>query len=578
MKGKKTSLKKIRPAYLSPLNLSGENTEAFEATHFANASTEKYSHRIKIYKDRHSDGDDVNHPILWIAERLARQRNKRRNHGMGEEQKKKEDKKHSSSSSSSKDKRSKLNRKPHKQDLKNSRINLVPKITLIKGFELGEKKKSNIQPKKSPYHLTQSHIRYSKQEEPKKEEPKQSSPKVEEKQRSKAGTLSSKVERPILNYHIDRDALMDKAKLEPLSISGLHHLGNEAEKRENLRVGALEQLSKIELSSKQKRNNASGNDKAKPAKAEKEDAKADPKEHSKPKQTPFDSSSGSDSEDSETPKGNAKEAKTYINAPKETQKGFEKTYKEDEGNETPSDSKSSLDFYLLTESLKNKKPAPNASNVKTKLPPPSDESQHIDLKTTEGQKKPSNINEVTPKSNDKTPTPNDKTPKSDTPKSSKKNKKSDGSSSSDSDKQSKRSESSSSHKSKTSKSGNSSSSDENKQSSHSKSSKKSSKKFVKSSSEDNDSEKHSDNEDSKSDEKSNKEQSSSNNGGLSGSEHSSKKFVQSKNIFGKSLAESIVNEKASNKEDKKSSDEENENGSEEASEEEDDEASEKSEK
>ena len=432
--------------------------------------------------------------------------------------------------------------------------------------------------------LTQSHIKYSeKKEDPKEPSPKHKkelssssssdteykrnregkrpSPNVSPKSGNKSGSASdsdtskskftedekeenkvpqlSKVEPLKLEYKLDINKYMNDINVEPLSISVLSNIGKAAEAKEDIRIAGLtsklKQLSKVQPSLQPKTKKDASSivpSLSKVSKGKKEDKKMP----LKPKQgeTFKPSSSSSDSDAPETPKGNIKNSRIYTNnTPSDPQKSFKRIYKEDEGNETPSNSLSSSRFNLL-KSPKNKHAAPNASGAKpnlTKLPPASDESQQIEPKTIEGSKELSKKD--TRKSDDITPTPkeetpkddtfDDETPKSETPKSDAKKSKSDGSSSSDEDKQSS-------------------------------SSKKSSKKSVKSDSQDSRSEKHSDGEGSKSENESEQEDQSSEN---AVSSHS-KKSVKSDDIFGKSLAESIVNKKDLNKEDKKSSDAEDE--------------------
>lgn len=377
--------------------------------------------------------------------------------------------------------------------------------------------------------LTRSHIRYSDTEEPKQPSPtdKQPLPKIEDEKQPKDEALSSKVERPVLQYNIDADALVNNFKEEPLAISGLSNIGKAAEMRENSRLNdlksQLKQASKVRTTSKPMPDGFSEivPQMSKVVKKEEQPFST----FGKPTPTPRSSfrSSGSDSEKSETPKGNAKDPKIYTNKPTDNlqKSAFKKIYKEDEGNETPSNSQSSSKFNLL-KSSKNKNAAPNASCMKSSLTklPASHDGSRIGFKAIEGSKELPKINGKTPKSDDVTPTPKEETPKDDTPngdtpkgetpKSDAKNDKSDGSFSSDDDKQSKRSESRSSHQSQTPKSEiNNASDEEDKKSSHSKASKSSSEKSVKTYSHDSNSDKHSDVEGSKSDKGSDEENKSS---------------------------------------------------------------------
>ena len=405
--------------------------------------------------------------------------------------------------------------------------------------------------------LTQSHIRYSKEEDPKEPSPKPSRKSSRNRSASDSdksddgnkrdGTKSrqsSRIDRPVLQYNIDADALLNDILDEPLAISGLSNLGQQAEMRENSRLAGLKlqlkQASNVQSSLERKKGNAleSVPPMSKVIKSGKEKNGNNPFSlfgNPTPKPRSSFRSSSSDSDKSETPKGNAKDPKIYTNKPTDNlqKSAFKKTYKEDEGNETPSDSQSDAKFNLL-KSLKNKNAAPNASGARptlTKLPSASDESQHIGFKTIKGSK--GSAKEDTSKLNDVTPTPKGDTPngetqKGDTPKSDAKDKKSDGSSSSDEDKKSKRSESRSSHKSQTSKSEKNDASDEDKKSSHSKSSKSSSKKSVKTHSHDSHSEKHSDGEVSKSDKGSDKEGKSSEHNESSEEENSKEEDENSK--------------------------------------------------
>lgn len=411
---------------------------------------------------------------------------------------------------------------------KNAEQAKFPKI------ELKRSKPSNFD--KYPL-LTQSYIRYSKEEDPKDPSPKPSrkssrngsdsnSDKSDDK-KGRDGMKSrqpSRADRPVLQYNINVDALRDDIRLEPLAISGLSNLGKAAEMRENSRLAGLklqlQQASNVQSSLKHKEDGFSVvPPMSKVIKSGKEKKENNPFSlfgNPTPKPRSSFHSSNSDSEKSETPKRSPKGSKVYTNNPsRDLRKSvLKKTYKEDEGHETPSDSQSGSKFSLL-KSSKNKNAAPNASGARptlTKLPSASDESQHIGFKTIKGSK--GSAKEDTSKLNDVTPTPKGDTPngetqKGDTPKSDAKDKKSDGSSSSDEDKKSKRSESRSSHKSQTSKSEKNDASDEDKKSSHSKSSKSSSKKSVKTYSHDSHSEKHSDGEVSKSDKGSDKEGKSS---------------------------------------------------------------------
>lgn len=419
-----------------------------------------------------------------------------------------------------------------------SRINLrkpsdkksvKPKVDGQSNFPKAELKRSKPSDADKYPLLTRSHIRYSNTEDLKQPSPtdKQPLPKVEDTKQRKDEALSSKVERPMLQYNLNIDALLNNLKTDPLSISGLSNLGQQAEMRENSRINdlksQLEQASKVRTASKPTPDGFSGimppmSKVIKNGEERKEEQPFSTFGKPTPTQRSSFRSSSSDSDKSETPKGNAKDPKIYTNKPTDNlqKSAFKKTYKEDEGNETPSDSQSDAKFNLL-KSSKNKNAAPNASGMKpklTKLPSASDGSQQIGFKTFEGSKELPKINGQTPKSDDVTPTPKGDTPngetqKGDTPKSDAKDKKSDGSSSSDEDKKSKRSESRSSHKSQTSKSEKNDASDEDKKSSHSKSSKSSSKKSVKTYSHDSHSEKHSDGEVSKSDKGSDKEGKSS---------------------------------------------------------------------
>ena len=639
------------------LNVFEENNKPFEEVHSSNDVPEE-KNLIDTAEERHSDGGQPNQPMLRTMEKLKRKKNKL--FRSREEDLKKQSKRSSSSSSSSKDKDVKPHKRfiinmrkkdsddkdPKEFDPNPSRktirfgeypkfkyngckhthaknLNIDVHTAALKKSNRNDLKREGNKPINSPKielksskqsnekkypQLTQSHIKYSE----KREDLKQLSPKSSKKSESSSDSdtskpkftekgekkisQASKVERPKLQYNINLDALMNKIKEEPLSISGVSNFGKAAEMKEQSRIGELtlklNRFSNIQTLSKPKKDGASivpsTSKVIKGGENKKEDDPFSSSEHktSKKQSTFKPSSSSSDSDESKTPEGNTKGSKVYTNdTPGDPQKSFKKTYKEDEGYETPSNSLSSLRFGLL-KSPKNKHAAPNASSVKTnltKLPPASDESQQFEFKTIEEPKEPSKSlksDEETPNGEPpKEETPKDdtfdgETPKSETPKSDAKKGKSDGSSSSDEEKQSKRSKSSSSHKSQTPKSENAS--DEEKQSSFSK---KSSKKSVKTYSHNSHSEKQSDGEGLKSDKENHKEDASSEDAVSSDSKYSSKKSVKSDDIFDKSLAESIGNQKDSDKEDKKSSDAEDEHSGEEDEDlEEESEASETSEK
>ena len=539
------------------------SSDPSKEVHSSNDVPEEKNLINTVERSVHSEGDEPKQRLLHVAEKLKRKKEK-----LFREDLKKEYKHSSSSSSSSKGK----DGKPHKKFV----INICkkysddedpkefdPKHPLRKAIRFGKHPKSkcngckhthaknlNIDvqtsalkkttpngskregnkpinaskvefklpkqsdPDKYPQ-LTQSHIKYSKQEDVKR----LSSEKKEEKKVPQ----SSKGEGPKLEYCFDIGKHMRNINVDP---SGLSDLEDRAKKIEELRVCELKreliQASKAQ-SSKSKKDGISivpslskvikgGKEK----KAAPSSVPSDNKE-SKKQSTFKPSSSSSDSDESETPKGNANDSKIYTNKPTDDlQKNVsKKTCREDEGNETPPNSQTSSGFNLL-KSPENQHAAPNASSVKTnltKLPPASDESQQFEFKTIEEPKEPSKSlksDEETPNGEPpKEETPKDdtfdgETPKSETPKSDAKKGKSDGSSSSDEEKQSKRSKSSSSHKSQTPKSENAS--DEEKQSSFSK---KSSKKSVKTYSHNSHSEKQSDGEGLKSDKENHKEDASS---------------------------------------------------------------------
>ena len=577
------------------------SSDPFKEVHSENEENKK---KDIVERSLHSEGDEPNQPLLRAAEKLKRKKEKL--FRSREEDLKKEYKHSLSSSSSSKDK----DIKPHKKFVINMRKKdsddedqkeFDPRHPSRKTIRAGEHpkfkcngkhthakntnidvhtsalKKSNLNglkregykpinaskvelksPKQSNSDkyplLTQSHIKYSKQEDAKR----LSSEKKEEGKVPRA----SKGEGPKLQYNlnINKNKYIDKIDNDPLPISGLSDLEKAAEANEKSRIGNLtlkiKQLSKVQssLQPKPKKDDSSVVPSLSKVVKNSERKKADRSDNkASKKQSTFNpSSSSSDSDESETPKGNAKDPKIYTNTPTDNlqKSAFKKTYKEDEGNETPSNSQASLRFNLL-KSPKNKHAAPNASASKqnpTGFPSSQTEPQQIGFKTTEGSKEPSKSlksDEETPKGD----TPNGEMPKGETPKSDAKNDKSDGSSSSDEEKQSKRSKSSLSHKSQTPKSDKGSSSNEDKESS---SSKKSSKKSVKTYSHDSRSEKHSDDEGLKSDKENNKEGSSSEDAVSSHSKRSSKKSVK----FDKSPAESIVNNEPSDKEKQKNPDEE----------------------
>ena len=567
------------------------SSDPFKEVHSENEENKK---KDIVERSLHSEGDEPNQPLLRAAEKLKRKKEKL--FRSREEDLKKEYKHLSSSSSSSKDK----DIKPHKKFIINMRKKdsddedtkkFGPKHPSRKTIRAGEHPKFkcngkhthaknpniNVQtsalkkttpngskregykpinaskvelksPKQSDSdkypQLTQSHIKYSKQEDAKR----LSSEKKEEGKVPRA----SKVERPKLEYRFDIGKHMRDINVDPLSVSGLSNIGKAAEMREESRIGNLtlkmKQLSKVQMSSKSKKDGISIVPSLSKVVKNSERKKADRSDNkASKKQSTFNpSSSSSDSDESETPKGNAKDPKIYTNKPTDNlQKSAFKTYKEDEGNETPSNSQASLRFNLL-KSPKNKHAAPNASASKqnpTGFPSSQTEPQQIGFKTTEGSKEPSKSlksDEETPKGD----TPNGEMPKGETPKSDAKNDKSDGSSSSDEEKQSKRSKSSLSHKSQTPKSDKGSSSNEDKESS---SSKKSSKKSVKTYSHDSRSEKHSDDEVSKSENESEQGEQSSEDAVSSHSKRSSKKSVKNDDIFDKSLAESIPSDKEKQK-------------------------------
>jgi len=540
-----------------------------------------------VERSVHSDGDEPKQRLLHVAEKLKRKKLKRKKEKLfrsREEDLKKEYKHSSSSSSSSKGK----DDKPHKKFVINIRKKYSddedpkefdPKHPLRKTIRAGEhpefkyngcklthaknlninvqtsalKKTTPNGSKREGYkpinaskielkmskqsdsdkypQLTQSHIKYSKQEDVKR----LSSEKKEEKKVPQ----SSKGEGPKLEYCFDIGKHMRNINVDP---SGLSDLEDRAKKIEELRVCELKreliQASKAQ-SSKSKKDGISivpplskviKNSERK--KAAPSSVPSDNKE-SKKQSTFKPSSSSSDSDESETSKGNAKDPKIYTNKPTDDlqKSASKKTCREDEGNKTPSNSQTSSGFNLL-KSPENQHAAPNASASKQNLtgfPSSQTEPQQIGFKTIEGPKEPSKSlksDEETPKGD----TPNGEMPKGETPKSNAKNDKSDGNFSLD----------------------------EEKKLSHSKSSKKSSKKSVKTYSRDSHSEKHSDNGYySLSDKENNKEGSSSEDAVSSHSKRSSKKSVKNDGIFDKSLAESIiVNNKPSDEEKQKNPDEE----------------------
>lgn len=574
LKTRKKVLKNVSPLVLTK-EVSGKNVNRFKDILSSDDTCEKplcLSHAAEYH---HSDGEKSKISIKQAMEKFVRRQKKYKHQGMRKEQKKekKEDKKHSFPSSSSKDKEPKLRRK--------------------------REEKPNVQPKELPYPPVHSYIRYSKQKEPKKEEPKQLSPNSSPKINDKSGSSSdpdalqskraesskeekvpqpSKVKQPILHYNIDVNALMSRAKIGPLSVSGLSNIENAVKKNEDARFSALQQLSKMQPSSKPKQTDEGlKNRTSKLSEDKEEDKKASSKP--RPSETFKPSSSSSDSDASESPKRKSrKNSKVYTNgASDDLQKnGMKKTYKEDETYETPSNSQSNSKFNLL-KSSKNKNAAPNASDTKPKLTriSASDESQHIGFETIKGPYEVS-------KSYTDTPTPNGETPKNemldeDTPKGDEKNIKSDGSASSDNDQKSRRSESSSSHRRQTPKSDNDSSSD--KKSSSGRFSKKPLTPMSKGNAQKSDDEKQSASEGSKESDEGDKSDNDSSSDKDKKSSHSkssqssSKKSVKFSDGSVKSLAESIENQEYSDKENSKHSDEENEEASEE-----EDEASETSEK
>ena len=574
LKTRKKVLKNVSPLVLTK-EVSGKNVNRFKDILSSDDTCEKplcLSHAAEYH---HSDGEKSKISIKQAMEKLVRRQKKYKHQGMRKEQKKekKEDKKHSFSSSSSKDKEPKLRRK--------------------------REEKPNVQPKELPYPPVHSYIRYSKQKEPKKEEPKQLSPNSSPKINDKSGSSSdpdalqskraesskeekvpqpSKVKQPILHYNINFNALMSRANIGPLSVSGLSNIENAAKKNEDARFSALQQLSKMQPSSKPKQTDEGlKNRTSKLSEDKEEDKKASSK--SRPSETFKPSSSSSDSDASESPKRKSrKNSKVYTNGASDDlrKNGMKKTYKEDETYETPSNSQSNSKFNLL-KSSKNKNAAPNASDTKPKLTriSASDEPQHIGFETIKGPYEVS-------KSYTDTPTPNGETPKNemldeDTPKGDEKNIKSDGSASSDNDQKSRRSESSSSHRRQTPKSDNDSSSD--KKSSSGRFSKKPLTPMSKGNAQKSDDEKQSASEGSKESDEGDKSDNDSSSDKDKKSSHSkssqssSKKSVKFSDGSVKSLAESIENQEYSDKENSKHSDEENEEASEE-----EDEASETSEK
>ena len=310
-------------------------------------------------------------------------------------------------------------------------------------------------PNKYPL-LTQSHVKYSKKEEPKQPSPTDKQPlsKVEDEKQPKDEALSSKIGQPMLQYNLNLGALMKNFENKPLAGSGLSNLGKAAEAREQSRLDGLKlqlkQNSKMQPSSQPKEEIVPTMSKVIGSGDEKKENHPTARFGSKmPKQgeTFKPSSSSSDSDESETPKEMPKGSKVYTNdTPGDVRKsGLKKTYKEDEGNETPSNSQSGSKFNLL-KSPKNKNAAPNASGAKpklTKLPSSQNESQQIGFKTIEGPKESS---------------------KEETPKSEAKDKKSDENASSDEEKQLKHSESHSSHRGETPKSDKDGASDDDKKS------------------------------------------------------------------------------------------------------------------
>ena len=571
------------------------SSDPSKEVHSSNDVPEEKNLINTVERSVHSEGDEPKQRLLHVVEKLKRKKLKRKKEKLFREDLKKEYKHSLSSSSSSKGK----DAKPHKKFIINMRkkysndedpkefdpkhplrntiragehpeckcngckhthaknLNINVQTSALKKTTPNGSKREGYKPINSPKielkmskqsdsdkypQLTQSHIKYSKQEDVKR----LSSEKKEEKKVPQ----SSKGEGPKLEYCFDIGKHMRNINVAP---SGLSDLEDRAKKIEELRVCELKreliQASKAQ-SSKSKKDGISivpplskiikdGKEK----KAAPSSVPSDNKE-SKKQSTFKPSSSSSDSDESETPKGNANDSKIYTNKPTDDlqiytnkptddlQKNVsKKTCREDEGNETPPNSQTSSGFNLL-KSPENQHAAPNASASKQNLtgfPSSQTEPQQIGFKTIEGPKEPSK----SPKSDEETPkgdTPNGEMPKGETPKSNAKNNKSNGNSSSD----------------------------EEKKSSHSKSSKKSSKKSVKTYSRDSHSEKHSDNGYySLSDKENNKEGSSSEDAVSSHSKRSSKKSVKNDDIFDKSLAESIiVNNKPSDEEKQKNPDEE----------------------
>ena len=522
LKGKKTLLKK-QSLVNDRLRLN-----AFKQNHdpFAEVQSDG-SHNgrreASVNRSFHSDGDQANQPILRATEKIIRKKNKQTRNDRKEDLKEKSKRSSSSSSSSSssdKDKKLVINTRK-KNGLKTDGM----KLTIVKpmNFEFKSSSKSS-NTDKYPL-LTQSHIKYSeKKEEPKDPSPKHkkelssnassdeerkrtlegkpSSPNVspkskhkeesasdsdtskptftEKKKEGKKVLQSSKVERPVLQYNLNLDALTNNLKNEPLAASGLSDFEQAAEVKEKSRLDGL----KLQLKQNSKMQTSSGPKKKIVPSLSKvikggERKKADRSDNKESKQEPTfkPSSSSSDSDASETPKETPKGSNVYTNnTPGAVRKSSKKIYREDEGNETPSNSQASSRFNLL-KSPKNKHAAPNVSGAKPtskKLPSASDSSQQIGLKTIEGPKKPTK--EDTPKSKNKKQSDSEASKKSD-----EENK-------SDDDKYS---------------------SNDDKKSSHSKSSKSSSKKSAHACSHDNHSEKHSDGEGLKSDKESDKENKSS---------------------------------------------------------------------